>query len=72
MLKEGYQLRLQLLANCTYWIKGEVGEQILLHFEQFALFEESSKDACNDWLEIHDVFYTKNGTQRSKLQGLFI
>lgn len=67
-----YPSNYPLDTNCTYLIKGEPGEQILLHFEQFALYEEQSKNECNDWLEIHDVFYDKNGTQKSKLQGIHV
>lgn len=66
-----YPANYPLDTNCTYLIKAEPGEQILLHFEQFALYEESSKNECNDWLEIYDIFYDKNGTRTGKLQGLF-
>jgi hypothetical protein len=67
-----YPANYPLDTNCSYLIKGEPGEQILLHFEQFALFEEGSKNQCNDWLEIYDIFYDANGIQTSKLQGKVI
>ncbi|PIO71881.1 CUB domain protein [Teladorsagia circumcincta] len=49
--------RYPLDTNCTYFIEGEVGQQILIHFEQFALFGEQGGDRCKDWLEIYDVFH---------------
>uniref|UniRef100_A0A158PCR7 Cubilin n=1 Tax=Angiostrongylus cantonensis TaxID=6313 RepID=A0A158PCR7_ANGCA len=51
-----YPANYPLDTNCTYFIEGRVGQQILIHFEQFALFGEKEEDRCNDWLEIYDVF----------------
>ena len=64
-----HTIQYPLDTNCTYIIKGDPGNQILLYFEQFALFEEASKDACNDWLEIYDVRYDTRGAQIATLQG---
>ncbi|VDO78530.1 unnamed protein product [Heligmosomoides polygyrus] len=51
-----YPANYPLDTNCTYFIEGEPGQQILIHFEQFALFGEQERDRCKDWLEIYDVF----------------
>ncbi|KAJ1358121.1 hypothetical protein KIN20_016434 [Parelaphostrongylus tenuis] len=51
-----YPANYPLDTNCTYFIEGHVGQQILIHFEQFALFKGKDEDRCNDWLEIYDVF----------------
>uniref|UniRef100_A0A914CE37 CUB domain-containing protein n=1 Tax=Acrobeloides nanus TaxID=290746 RepID=A0A914CE37_9BILA len=56
-------------TNCTYFIQGQKGDKILLYFEQFALFEETSIHECNDWLEIFDVFRSENGEERLVLQA---
>lgn len=47
------------------------GEEILLHFTQFALFEEKTKTRCNDYLEIYDVFHDVKGNERVKFQGFY-
>ncbi|WKX87888.1 hypothetical protein Q1695_007921 [Nippostrongylus brasiliensis] len=51
-----YPANYPLDTNCTYFIEGSDGQQILIHFEQFALFGEQEGDRCKDWLEIYDVF----------------
>lgn len=66
-----YLLQYPLDTTCTYIIKAQKGEQILLYFEQFALYEENTKDECNDWLAIYDVTKTDNGTDIESLQGKY-
>ncbi|XGW23234.1 hypothetical protein V3C99_005460 [Haemonchus contortus] len=51
-----YPANYPLDTNCTYFIEGNVGQQILIHFEQFALYVEQGEGRCKDWLEIYDVF----------------
>lgn len=46
------------------------GEEILLHFTQFALYEEKTKTLCNDYLEIYDVFFDLNKNEIVKFQGI--
>ncbi|CAD5206954.1 unnamed protein product [Bursaphelenchus okinawaensis] len=64
-----YPANYPLDTTCTYIIKAEPGEQILLYFEQFALFEEPSKEECNDWLEVYDVARDGNDTDNYQLQA---
>ncbi|CAD6184615.1 unnamed protein product [Caenorhabditis auriculariae] len=60
-----YPANYPLDTNCTYHIVGSPGTEILIHFEQFALFQES--EGCTDWVEIYDVMYYK-GVEISQLQ----
>uniref|UniRef100_A0A1I7XFW7 CUB domain-containing protein n=1 Tax=Heterorhabditis bacteriophora TaxID=37862 RepID=A0A1I7XFW7_HETBA len=39
-----YPANYPLDTNCTYFIEGKPGQQILIHFEQFALFGEREED----------------------------
>ena len=50
-------------------IIGAPGTQILLHFKQFELFKEDSEEACNDSVEIYDVFSPNTDNEISRLQG---
>jgi hypothetical protein len=59
-----YPANYPLDTNCTYYIQGHPGDQILIYFEQFALFEENSAEICNDWLEIYDVFKNPDGSEK--------
>ncbi|CAB3410749.1 unnamed protein product [Caenorhabditis bovis] len=59
-----YPANYPLDTNCTYYIVGQPGQEIVLHFEQFALHEDGN---CNDWLDIYDVFY-ENGKERLQLK----
>ena len=77
-----YEFQYPLDTNCTYYIEGQPGQQILVHFEQFALYGEQAEDKsaccnaiplnvifrCKDWLEIYDVFFDFNGRETLKLQ----
>ncbi|RCN43300.1 CUB domain protein [Ancylostoma caninum] len=62
-----YPANYPLDTNCTYFIEGKPGQQILIHFEQFALYVGKDEDRCKDWLEIYDVFQD-NGDERLVLQ----
>uniref|UniRef100_A0AC34QJ52 CUB domain-containing protein n=1 Tax=Panagrolaimus sp. JU765 TaxID=591449 RepID=A0AC34QJ52_9BILA len=64
-----YPANYPLDTNCTYFIQGQPGDQILLYFEQFALFEEKSTDECNDWLEIYDLIKDEKGDEQELLQA---
>ncbi|CAI4230249.1 unnamed protein product [Auanema sp. JU1783] len=61
-----YPANYPLDTNCSYYIQGVPGQQILIYFEQFALFEED--ESCKDWLEIFDVFHEPDGSERLALQ----
>uniref|UniRef100_A0A914KHY1 CUB domain-containing protein n=1 Tax=Meloidogyne incognita TaxID=6306 RepID=A0A914KHY1_MELIC len=70
-----YPANYPLDTECTYHIvhastqqhmAGISDKQILLHFKQFALFEDKE---CNDWLKIFDVFYESDGTETLRLQA---
>ncbi|KAK6725679.1 hypothetical protein RB195_004164 [Necator americanus] len=62
-----YPANYPLDTNCTYFIEGRPGQQILIHFEQFALYQGKDEDRCKDWLEIYDVFQD-GGDERLVLQ----
>ncbi|KAI1702286.1 CUB domain-containing protein [Ditylenchus destructor] len=64
-----YPANYPLDTNCTYFITGEPGDQILLYFVQFALFEENSKEECRDYLEIYDVLRDSKGVETYQLQA---
>lgn len=70
-----YPANYPLDTECTYHISahqqiaGISDKQILLHFKQFALFEDNTKEECNDWLKIFDVFYESDGTETVRLQA---
>ncbi|ULU14461.1 hypothetical protein L3Y34_016744 [Caenorhabditis briggsae] len=53
-------------TNCTYYIVGQPGKEILLHFEQFALSGDDDSN-CNDYLDVYDVF-VKNGKEELRLK----
>ncbi|CAD21658.1 CUB domain-containing protein [Caenorhabditis elegans] len=56
-----YPANYPLDTNCTYYIVGQPGKEILLHFEQFALSGNTDNN-CNDYLDVYDVF-VKNGKE---------
>uniref|UniRef100_A0A7E4UN52 CUB domain-containing protein n=1 Tax=Panagrellus redivivus TaxID=6233 RepID=A0A7E4UN52_PANRE len=56
-------------TNCTYYIQGQPGDQILLYFEQFALFEEDDINNCDDWVEVYDIMKDESGVETAVLQA---
>ncbi|TKR94272.1 hypothetical protein L596_008579 [Steinernema carpocapsae] len=66
-----YPANYPLDTNCTYFIQARPGRQILLYFEQFALYRDDggSADDCKDWLEVFDVFTNKDGSETLKLHA---
>lgn len=60
-------LQYPLDTNCTYYIVGQPGKEILLHFEQFALSGNDGQE-CNDYLDVYDVFQ-KNGKEELHRKG---
>ena len=64
-----HRFKYPLDSNCTYYIRGKKGDQILLYFKQFALYEENSKEECKDYVEIFDVLHSPNGTEILLLQA---
>ncbi|UMM15420.1 hypothetical protein L5515_002825 [Caenorhabditis briggsae] len=61
-----YPANYPLDTNCTYYIVGQPGKEILLHFEQFALSGDDDSN-CNDYLDVYDVF-VKNGKEELRLK----
>ncbi|CAI2292491.1 unnamed protein product [Caenorhabditis sp. 36 PRJEB53466] len=61
-----YPANYPLDTNCTYYIVGQPGKEILLHFEQFAL-SGNKENGCQAWLDVYDVFL-KNGKEELRLK----
>uniref|UniRef100_A0AC35TUK3 CUB domain-containing protein n=1 Tax=Rhabditophanes sp. KR3021 TaxID=114890 RepID=A0AC35TUK3_9BILA len=58
-------------TTCTYLIEGNIGDQVIIYFEAFELFEEASKDICNDYVELYNILVDQNGNETAKLQEKF-
>uniref|UniRef100_A0A0N5B9P2 CUB domain-containing protein n=1 Tax=Strongyloides papillosus TaxID=174720 RepID=A0A0N5B9P2_STREA len=55
-------------TTCTYLIEGNPGDQIIINFDAFKLFEDLSTDICNDYIELYNVFTDKRGQETFQLQ----
>uniref|UniRef100_A0A0N5ASU2 CUB domain-containing protein n=1 Tax=Syphacia muris TaxID=451379 RepID=A0A0N5ASU2_9BILA len=62
-------------ASCRYVIDAEVGYQVQIYFEQFALFNNSSpreEERCGDFLELYDVFEEDRLEKQDKPVAIFM